>query len=85
MGGIWSAGKYERRTSSIINRVSSSFTAASLRPDAVAMGHVLNVDHFHMSQPSFPPHPHAGFSAITWMLPWSQGGLSIATALATAP
>jgi redox-sensitive bicupin YhaK (pirin superfamily) len=37
------------------------------------MGHVLNIDHFHMSEPTFPPHPHAGFSAITWMLPWSPG------------
>lgn len=38
------------------------------------MGHVLNIDHFHMSMPTFPPHPHAGFSAVTWMLPWSPGG-----------
>lgn len=38
------------------------------------MGHFLSLDHFHMSQPTFPPHPHAGFSAVTWMLPWSQGG-----------
>ncbi len=38
------------------------------------MGHVMNVDHFHMSDPTFPPHPHAGFSAVTWMLPWSEGG-----------
>jgi redox-sensitive bicupin YhaK (pirin superfamily) len=37
------------------------------------MGHVLNVDHFVMSEPTFPPHPHAGFSAVTWMLPWSRG------------
>lgn len=37
------------------------------------MGHILNVDHFQMSEPTFPPHPHAGFSAVTWMLPWSSG------------
>jgi redox-sensitive bicupin YhaK (pirin superfamily) len=37
------------------------------------MTHVLNVDHFVMSEPTFPPHPHAGFSAVTWMLPWSTG------------
>lgn len=37
------------------------------------MGHVLNVDHFQMSEATFPPHPHAGFSAVTWMLPWSSG------------
>jgi len=34
----------------------------------------LNVDLFHMSQPTFPPHPHAGFSAVTYMLPESEGG-----------
>jgi len=56
------------------HRMTPAFTSASLRPGAVRMGHFLNVDHFHMSQPTFPPHPHAGFSAITWMLPWSDGG-----------
>lgn len=55
-------------------RVTSAFTVRSLRPGALAMGHVLNVDHFHMSQPTFPPHPHAGFAAVTWMMPWSAGG-----------
>lgn len=52
---------------------SPAFSTVSLRPPAVALGHVLNVDHFRMSQPTFPPHPHAGFSAVTWMLPWSEG------------
>ena len=33
----------------------------------------VNLDHFWMDQPTFPPHPHAGFSAITYMLPDSQG------------
>lgn len=33
----------------------------------------LNLDIFHMSQPTFPPHPHAGFSAITYLFPKSQG------------
>lgn len=37
------------------------------------MGHILNVDHFTMALPTFPPHPHAGFSAVTYMLPWSKG------------
>lgn len=54
--------------------ISSAFEAVGLRPVMMPLGHVLNVDHFHMSQPTFPPHPHAGFSAVTWMLPWSQGG-----------
>ena len=55
-------------------KISESFRTVSLRPSVVPMGHVLNVDHFHMSQPTFPPHPHAGFSAVTWMMPWSAGG-----------
>lgn len=54
--------------------VSAGFHTVSLRAGVVPMGHVLNVDHFHMSQPTFPPHPHAGFSAVTWMMPWSAGG-----------
>lgn len=33
----------------------------------------LNIDLFHMSQPTFAPHPHAGFSAVTYMLPESPG------------
>jgi len=56
------------------HQMTPAFTTRSLRPGVVAMGHVLNVDHFVMSQPTFPPHPHAGFSAVTWMLPWSDGG-----------
>jgi redox-sensitive bicupin YhaK (pirin superfamily) len=56
------------------HNLSSGFSAVSLRPSVVPMGHVMNVDHFHMSVPTFPPHPHAGFSAVTWMAPWSPGG-----------
>jgi|JI9StandDraft_1071089.scaffolds.fasta_scaffold00704_15 redox-sensitive bicupin YhaK (pirin superfamily) len=33
----------------------------------------LNLDFFHMSMPTFPPHPHAGFSAITYLFKESQG------------
>jgi redox-sensitive bicupin YhaK (pirin superfamily) len=54
--------------------LSAGFRTVSLRGGIVPMGHVMNVDHFHMSQPTFPPHPHAGFSAVTWMMPWSPGG-----------
>lgn len=34
----------------------------------------LAFDHFEMAQPFFPPHPHAGFSAVTYMFPESQNG-----------
>ncbi len=35
----------------------------------------LNVDHFRMRTPTFPPHPHAGFSAVTYLLPESPGNM----------
>ncbi len=56
------------------HRFSSGFSAVGLRSHHVPTGHVLNIDHFHMSQPTFPPHPHAGFSAVTYMLEDSAGG-----------
>lgn len=34
----------------------------------------LGFDHFEMAQPFFPPHPHAGFSAVTYMFPQSANG-----------
>jgi redox-sensitive bicupin YhaK (pirin superfamily) len=34
----------------------------------------LAFDHFEMAQPFFPPHPHAGFSAVTYMFPESENG-----------
>lgn len=55
------------------HQMTRSFRTRSLRPGSIRMGYFLNVDHFHMSEPTFPPHPHAGFSAITVMLPWSSG------------
>ncbi len=33
----------------------------------------INLDHFFMSEPTFGPHPHAGFSAVTYMLEDSAG------------
>ncbi len=42
------------------------FARASIDP-------FLNLDDFHMSQPTFPPHPHAGFSAVTVMFEDSAG------------
>jgi hypothetical protein len=34
----------------------------------------LAFDHFEMAEPFFPPHPHAGFSAVTYMFPESKNG-----------
>ena len=36
----------------------------------------LNLDHFRMAGPTFPPHPHAGFSAVTYVLPESPGAMA---------
>jgi hypothetical protein len=58
----------------VTRRLSPGFVAVGLRGHHVPTGHVLNIDHFHMAQPTFPPHPHAGFSAVTYMLEDSAGG-----------
>jgi len=58
----------------ISHQMTPAFSTKSLRGGSIPMGHILNVDHFQMSEATFPPHPHAGFSAVTWMLPWSSGG-----------
>jgi redox-sensitive bicupin YhaK (pirin superfamily) len=54
------------------------FTA--LRMGASAFGAdgdpFLNLDHFRMAGPTFPPHAHAGFSAVTYVLPESDAGMS---------
>lgn len=34
----------------------------------------LSLDHFAMAEPVFRPHPHAGFSAVTYMFPGSANG-----------
>lgn len=39
-----------------------------------SMDPFLSLDDFHMSEPTFPPHPHAGFSAVTYMFEDSAGG-----------
>ncbi|MBL7716348.1 MAG: pirin family protein [Bdellovibrionales bacterium] len=37
---------------------------------------IISLTHFFMSEPTFPPHPHAGFSAITYMLEHSKNGFN---------
>lgn len=52
---------------------------AALRMGMAAFGRegdpFLNLDHFRMARPTFPPHAHAGFSAVTYMLPESAGAM----------
>jgi len=42
--------------------------------DLHALDPVVIVDHFRMSTPTFPPHPHAGFSAVTYLFEDSEDG-----------
>ncbi len=48
--------------------------ATMLRADPSWMDPFLGVDSYVMPQPFFPPHPHAGMSAVTLMLPEADGG-----------
>ncbi len=36
---------------------------------------IMGFDHFRMSGPTFAPHPHAGFSIVTYVLEDSQGAM----------
>lgn len=54
-------------------QMGAGFRTRSLRPGSLALDPFLSVDEFHMSVPTFPPHPHAGFSAVTYMLEDSNG------------
>ena len=50
--------------------IASHFRAQSFCEDQFggAMDPLLMVDHFRMSEPTFGPHHHAGFSAVTYVL-----------------
>jgi redox-sensitive bicupin YhaK (pirin superfamily) len=50
--------------------------ATMLRADPSWMDPFLGVDSYVMPQPFFPPHPHAGMSAVTLMLPEADGGFT---------
>jgi redox-sensitive bicupin YhaK (pirin superfamily) len=50
--------------------------ATMLRADPSWMDPFLGIDSYVMPQPFFPPHPHAGMSAVTLMLPEAEGGFT---------
>ena len=54
---------------------SDSFSSHGFRGDPDTSP-FLNLDNFHMSQPTFRPHPHAGFSAVTYMFEDSRGSFT---------
>lgn len=54
--------------------MSPSFRTFGLRGlPGFSLDPFLNVDDFRMSRATFPPHPHAGFSAVTVMLEDAAG------------
>lgn len=55
----------------------SQFRAFSLRGDQYAkpIDPFLGVDHAWISGPTFPPHPHAGFSAVSYLFLDSETGI----------
>lgn len=59
------------------HRMTRSFDSFGLRglPD-FSIDPFLNLDEFRMSQPTFPPHPHAGFSAVTYLFEDSPGSFT---------
>ena len=58
------------------HRRSEGLSIAQLHPEHLPahLDPFLAFDHFEMAQPFFPPHPHAGFSAVTYMFPDSANG-----------
>ncbi|GAX79104.1 hypothetical protein CEUSTIGMA_g6544.t1 [Chlamydomonas eustigma] len=57
--------------------INPGFSAYRINSDAVRkFDPFLNCDWFEMSQPTFPPHPHAGFSAISHLFEDSEGSFT---------
>lgn len=61
----------------------SHFRAYGLRGMAALIDHFLGVDHAWMSAPTFPPHPHTGFSAVSYLFLDSKTGINSRDSLAT--
>nr|CUV10899.1 putative 12-oxophytodienoate reductase [Ralstonia solanacearum] len=53
----------------------SHFRAYLLRGAAALIDPFIGVDHARMSAPTFPPHPHAGFSAVSYLFLDSETGI----------
>ena len=44
--------------------------------EAAPLDPFMGIDHAWMGAPTFPPHPHAGFSAVTYLFPDSETGIA---------
>jgi redox-sensitive bicupin YhaK (pirin superfamily) len=56
--------------------IGEGFRADGIRGDAAVLDPFLMADHYWMSQPTFGPHPHAGFSAVTYMFDDAETGFN---------
>jgi redox-sensitive bicupin YhaK (pirin superfamily) len=67
--GISSSGPAARRPGS------HEFSAAHVSARSVGsdLDPIIGIDHFEMRAPTFAPHPHAGFSAVTYLFEDSEG------------
>jgi redox-sensitive bicupin YhaK (pirin superfamily) len=54
----------------------NGFQAFDVRGDYALTDPYLMADHYRMSEPTFGPHPHAGFSAVTYMFDDAETGFS---------
>jgi redox-sensitive bicupin YhaK (pirin superfamily) len=54
----------------------TGFQAFGVRGDYALMDPFLMADHYRMSEPTFGPHPHAGFSAVTYMFDDAETGFN---------
>jgi redox-sensitive bicupin YhaK (pirin superfamily) len=55
----------------------SDFRAYRLHTsDPAQLDPFMGIDHAWMSAPTFPPHPHAGFSAVTYLFLDSETGIA---------
>ncbi|WNG54566.1 pirin family protein [Archangium gephyra] len=66
---IASAGGARKRLGSY------EFSAANVSAESVGrdIDPVIAIDHFHIRAPTFAPHPHAGFSAVTYLFEDGEG------------
>ncbi|AGW90779.1 MULTISPECIES: pirin family protein [Cupriavidus] len=61
----------------------SHFRAYGLRGVVALIDPFIGVDHAWMSAPTFPPHPHAGFSAVSYLFLDSETGIDNRDSLGT--
>lgn len=56
-------------------RIGTGFQAEGWREPLALLDPFIMVDHFRMSEAVFAPHPHAGFSAVTYLFDDAASGM----------